>query len=180
MKQKFILIFFVALFFSCTSDLDFDQADHLDIAPVIEADFIYFDLSKPNLTDYNGEFRSSISDTMKIDVFDDGDIKKAFIKAEVEVAYENSFERNFFSELIFTDENDLNLASATLNIKAANDNVVKGDTVYVFDKQTYPGIINAKKIILNISISPNTLPIEDKTLHFQSKIKVYTQTTLEK
>ncbi len=183
MKIRFllILVLFASLYISCTSDLDFDQADHLEISPVFEGDLFYFDLYKPNMTDYNGEFRNEITDTMKVDVFEDVKIRDAFSKIEIEIAYENTFERNFDTRLIFADEYNREIVSAYLNINPATENnpTVTGDSIYVFDKQTYPDFVELRKIILLVTITPNTLPIEDKHLHFKSKATVYIQTTIE-
>jgi len=181
MKLRFLIIFSWLFILSCTSDLDFDQADRLEIHPVFEGDIFYFDLQAPNLTNDYGVFRATITDTVDFNIFDDSDIRDAFVRAEIEVAFDNSFERNFYTELFFKDENLNTVAQASLNIAPATstNTTVVGDAVFVFDTATNPNFVNFRKIIIQITVSPDDLPIEDKLLHMQSKGIFYTQYTLE-
>ena len=181
MKRIIFIFFSLFLMGACTSKLDIDQAEKLEIQPVFEGDIFYFDLHKPNLTDHSGNFRSIVTDTVDFSLFDDGKIRDGFIRAEIEVAFNNSFERNFLAELLFTDDNYQTVAQSELHIapaSPANQQVV-GDTVFVFDSAANPNFVNFRKIVLKITVSPDTLPVEDKTLHMQTKGTFYTKIILD-
>ena len=181
MKQvnlMFLLAFFV---FSCSSKLDLDQAKQLDIQPVIEADILYFDLHKENLTDANGLFRQQVSDTVALDIFDDGKVRDGFLKAEITVGFRNTFFRQFDTDILFIDENNQPVETAILTIPAAGNgqDEISGETVFVFDRINNPDFINFRKIVVQVTVTPQTLPVEDESLHVQVKGKFYTNIRIE-
>jgi len=181
MKRLTFFIILTVFFASCSSPLDFEQANQLVINPVFESDILYFDLHKPNLTDQSGNFRSTIKDTVDFVIFDDAKVRNGFVKAEIEVAYKNSFTRQFTTALYFIDEQNQTVEEDYFNIDAATNSQpeILGDTIFFFDKLINPQFINSKKIVIEVNITPNTLPIEDKQLHVQVKGIFYTEITIE-
>ncbi len=181
--KRFILLIPILLWLqSCTdTNLDFDQADHLTIMPVFEGDILYFDLQKPNLTDQNGQFRAVISDTVDFGIFEDGKVRDGFIKAEIAVAYNNTFERRFDSHFYFIDDNNQPVDQSGFIIAPATppQTQVAGDTLFVFDANNNPEFVNFRKIVMEVEISPDQLPVEDKTLHVQVKGTFYTHIVIE-
>ena len=177
------LIFFIAglLLSACSSDLDFDQAKQLDIQPVFEGDILYFDLHDVNLTDQSGNFRNVIRDTVDFGIFEDGKVRDGFVKADIEVAYNNTFSRHFATTYYFIDDNDQAVESGQFDIAAADSNQteITGDVIFTFDKTANPDFVNFRKIVLEIMVSPDTLPVENKTLHVQTKGTFYINLTLE-
>ena len=175
-------IFLVFLFISaCSSKLDFDQAKQLNIQPVFEGDILYFDLHDINLTDQSGNFRNIIRDTVDFGIFEDGKVRDGFVKADIEVAYNNTFSRHFATTYYFIDENEQPVASGQFDIAAADSSnpEITGNIIFTFDKTANPNFVNFRKIVLEIMVSPNTLPIEDKTLHVQTKGTFHTNITLD-
>ena len=180
--MKALGLFLVFLFLSaCSSNLDFDQAKQLDIQPVFEGDILYFDLHDVNLTDQSGHFRNVIKDTVDFGIFEDGKVRDGFVKADIEVAYNNTFNRHFTTTYYFIDDNDQAVESGQFDIAAADANnpEITGDVIFTFDKTSNPDFVNFRKIVLEIMISPDTLPVENKTLHVQTKGTFYTNLTLE-
>jgi len=181
--KRFILFFFgLLILHSCsTTSLDFDQADHLTVMPVFEGDILYFDLKKPNLIDSTGSFRSVISDTVDFGIFEDGKVRDGFIKADITVAYNNTFERSFDTKLFFIDVHEQAVDSSALLIMPATtvQPVIAGDTIFSFDKINHPEFVNFRKIVMQVEISPDQLPVEDQTLHVQVKGTFYTHIVIE-
>jgi len=177
------LIFFISVFLltACSSNLDFDQAKQLNIQPVYEGDILYFDLHDVNLTDQSGSFRNIIRDTVDFPIFEDGKVRDGFVKADIKVSYNNTFNRHFTSTYYFIDDNMQPVESGQFDIAAADSNhpEITGDVIFTFDKTTNPDFVNFRKIVLEILISPNTLPVENKSLHLQTKGTFYTNLTLE-
>jgi len=176
---NFFLVFLVLS--ACSSNLDFDQAKQLDIQPVFEGDILYFDLHDVNLTDQSGNFRNVIKDTVDFGIFEDGKVRDGFVKADIEVAYNNTFNRHFTTIYYFIDDNDQPVESGQFDIAAADANnpEINGDVIFRFDKTSNPDFVNFRKIVLEIMISPDTLPVENKTLHVQTKGTFYTNLTLD-
>ena len=180
--MKVFILFLGVLFLSnCTGKLDFDQANQLEIHPVFEGDILYFDLGASNLTDQNGQFKPVFRDTVSFGVFEEGKVRDGFEKAAIEVVYKNTFNRHFATTYYFIDQQNHPVASGQFDIDAANatHSEVTGNMIFTFDKNANPDFVNFRKIVLEISISPDNLPVEDKTLHVQTKGTFYTHTTLE-
>lgn len=178
--KKLILLLLVISVFSCTKQLDFDQAKQLNITPVFEGDIFYLDLGKDNLTDQTGTFRDVVKDTIDFGIFKDGKVRDAFVKAEIYVKYKNSFQRNFKTIVSYIDENKQQVDADTLNIIPANvGQNVEGEEVYTYVKALNPDFINFRKIVVKIEVSPDTQPIEDEHIHLQSKGIFYTKYTIE-
>jgi len=166
---------------ACTSALDFDQAKQLTIQPVIEGDMLFFDLNKNNLTDSLNIFRTVFKDTVDFDVFGDGKTRDSFVKADIMVAFKNTFERQFSTTVYFIDDQDqpVDQASFTINPATATQPEINGTEMFTFDAVSHPDFVNFRKIVLSIEISPNNLPVEDKNLHVQVKGTFYTNIVIE-
>ncbi|HFX17536.1 MAG TPA: hypothetical protein ENK64_00140 [Flavobacteriales bacterium] len=176
-----ILINISILMVSCSSKLDFKNNNQLNIQPVIEGDILYFDLKKDNLTNTSGTILQVAKDTVDFEIFKDHEVRDAFLKAIITIAYKNSFSRQFLTNIYFTDDQYRTVEEASFQIPAATSNTPEvKDTIYFnFDKSTNPNFINFRKIIITTEITPNQLPIEDKSLHVQLKGQFFTNITIE-
>ena len=179
--KTFFIVLLGLLLWQCSSKLDFEQARQLDIQPVFEGDILYFDLHKENLTDSSGNFRNIIRDTVDFGIFEDGKVRDGFVKAEIEVSWNNSFYRHFTTTFYFIDDQNQPVESGQFDIIAADTNhpEIIGDTIFTFDKDNNPDFVNFRKIVLEINVSPADLPVENKTLHLQIKGTFFTNITLE-
>lgn len=180
MKAFFIFLTGLLLW-QCTSKLDFEQARQLDIQPVFEGDILYIDLHQTNLIDSTGNFRNVIRDTVDFGIFEDGKVRDGFLKAEIAAAWNNTFYRNFTTTYYFIDDQNQAVESGQFTIQAADvvHPDISGDTIFIFDKANNPNFVNFRKIVLEINVSPEDLPVENKTLHLQTKGTFYTNITLE-
>jgi len=179
--KYFSFLFIISIFFSCSQKLDFDQADSLTVQPVIEMDMFFLKIHKPNLTDSQGNFRNQIQDTVDFKIFEKGKIRDGFIKADINIAYTNTFERDFHTEYFFIDENNQVVEEGNFNIPATQSQTsgVNGEYLFSFDSQNNPDFVNFRKIVIKITVSPDTFPIEDKELHLKTKGTFYLKTTVE-
>jgi len=178
--MKKILLIFAIILSACTSKLDFDQADQLTITPVFEGDILYFDLFKENLTDAQSNFRSTIIDTIDFAIFKNGNNRDHFEKAIFTVGYKNSFQRSFHTDYIFIDDNKQAVEQGSFDILAADINQTEeGEVVFSFDKTVNPTFTNFRKIVVQITITPDTMPVEDKQLHVKTKGVIYTKVVIK-
>ncbi len=178
--MKKILLLITIILSACTSKLDFDQANQLTITPVFEGDIFYFDLQKENLADSQSNFRNTITDTIDFAIFKNGNNRKHFEKAIFTVGYKNSFQRSFHTEYIFIDDNKQPVEQGSFDISGADINQTEeGEVVFTFDKITNPTFTNFRKIVVQITITPDTMPIEDELFHINTKGKIFTKVVIK-
>jgi hypothetical protein len=103
--NKFFGILILGIFsFSCTSDLDFNQAKDVQIEPVVVADFATFDVKESQFS-IAGIPQTQLSEVVAYDVFTDPFFKKSLIKADLFFEINNTINSAFAVELNFLDVN---------------------------------------------------------------------------
>lgn len=103
--------------FSCTSDLDFNQANDLKLEPVFVTNFGYFDIPANQFVT-NGVEQSITVDTPALDVFDDVFFKDNLERADFFFEINNTINRAYTLDLTYLDENNQPLYSITFAIPA--------------------------------------------------------------
>ena len=178
MKKTILLL--AVIFASCTSKLDFDQANELKITPVFEGDMFFFDISKDDLIDSQSQFKSIINDTLDFGIFYNVNNRKHFVKAEITIGYKNTFQRSFHTEYIFIDENNQPVEQNSFDIQAADATQnVEGEEIVIYSKTANPNFMNFRKIVVQITVTPDTMPVDDKLLHIKTKGKIYTEVLIK-
>lgn len=128
------IILLVFLFFSCSSDLDFNQVNDLKIEPVIVANLAHFDVPANQLLDDGGNH--IMFDTRDFDVFRDKFFTEHLKKADFDFEIENNINRSFVVRLDLTNDNDVILETISFAVPAysGTPNVIKYPTE-VFENQ---------------------------------------------
>ncbi len=116
------------LFFSCSSELDFDQIKDLKLEPVVVANLAYFDIPANQLID-NGSTNIAY-DVRNFDVFKEKFFNERLKKAEFNFEIENTIERTFaLNMLLMNDQNEiLETISYTVPAYTGTSNVIKYPT----------------------------------------------------
>ena len=168
-----LLIGFAMLFFtSCVKDTDFDQTDDILVTPIIELDFLFFNLEPESFSDI-GVNNLIVSDTTNFDFLNDEFIVDNLIKAEFFFKNTNSFPVDFISEYKFLDDNNelqyemtfpVGAGSVTAPLITEHIENVEGDNLLA--------LTNAGKVVVNIIA---TTPVDnlEGTLLLQSKTTYY-------
>lgn len=146
------IILLVFLFFSCSSDLDFDQVNDLKLEPVFVANLAYFDIEANKLIDDGGNHEAD--DARSFDVFKDKFFNEHLKKAELDFEIENTIDRAFTVNLLLLDANNTVLQTLTFNVPAytGSANVIKYPTE-VFENDRLDLLKKTVKIGFKISIS---------------------------
>lgn len=110
----FLLLFFS---FSCSSDLDFNQANDLKLEPVIVSNLAYFDISAHEFVS-SGVEQSLLVDSPTVDVFSDAFFKKHLSRADLFFEVNNTITRAYSLDIIFRDSNNQPLYSVNINVPA--------------------------------------------------------------
>ena len=116
--NRFLGIVFLIIFsFSCSSDLDYNQANNLKSEPVIIANLASFDI--PANLFINGGIEQTVSgDLMNFKVFTDAYFNKSLTRADLFFETNNTINRAYRLNLIFLDANNLQLFSVPIDVPA--------------------------------------------------------------
>ncbi|WP_289665820.1 hypothetical protein [Flavobacterium panacagri] len=122
------LFFLTFLFFSCSSELDFDQIKDLKLEPVVVANLAYFDIPANQLID-DGTINIAY-DVRNFTVFKDKFFNERLKKAEFDFEIENTIERTFsLNMLLMNDQNEvLQTISFPVPSYQGGSNVIKYPT----------------------------------------------------
>ncbi|UPZ13581.1 hypothetical protein [Flavobacterium humidisoli] len=122
------IILLAFLFFSCSSDLDFDQVKDLKLEPVFVANLAYFDIPANQLIDDGGT--NVYPDVRDFDIFKEKFFTERLKKAEFDFEVENNINRAFvLNMLLLNDQNEvLQTISFTVPSYKGTPNVIKYPT----------------------------------------------------
>jgi hypothetical protein len=176
-----VMLAFSSLFFSCYRTLDFDQAE-LTARPVIDADLAYFILKDNHLLDAaTGLERTMVSDTTRIEIFDNVDVQNQLVRVDFEFKIKNEFKREFTASVRFLDESYNPTYTIAMNIDVATTTLsgVLEPINYVHTEQLIlPTLVNdfkqTKFVVIDVALLPdasgvNPIVIGDSaTFNFQS------------
>lgn len=130
--SKFLIL--VPLFFSCSSDLDFDQVNDFKIEPVFVANLAYFNVPATQLA--NNGSPQPFFDIKDFDVFRDKYFTDHLVKAGLDFEIENTIIRAFTIDIVLLDVDDQVLETDSYDIPAYSgaSNSIKFPTE-VFENQ---------------------------------------------
>jgi hypothetical protein len=154
LKRISTTILLSALFFSCSSDLDFDQTKDLKLEPVFVANLAYFDVPANKFVD-NGTEQQIAFDEQYFDIFKEKFLRDNLAKAEFNFELENTVNRAFTLNILLLSENDQVLETITLAIPAysGTTNTIKYPTE-VFENQRLDVLKQSRKLGFVIVMSP--------------------------
>lgn len=133
-SRVFKIVFFAFLFFSCSSDLDFDQTKDIKLEPIFVANLAYFDIPASN-------FLSDGSEQIALDVQEFRAFREKFFrdhltKIDLDFEINNTIVRAFTVDVLLLDDNDQVLETTSFQIPAysGGSNIIKYPTE-VFENQ---------------------------------------------
>ncbi|OMQ08746.1 hypothetical protein [[Flexibacter] sp. ATCC 35103] len=158
MKVNFInrifkILFLSSLFFSCSSDLDFDQTKDLKLKPVFVANLTYFNVPATQLANSGGG--QVLFDEQVFDAFKGEFLRDNLIKAELDFEIENTIIRDFTVEILLLDANGQILETNSYSIPAysGSSNIIKYPTE-VFENQRLELLKKTAKLAFFIRMAP--------------------------
>lgn len=127
-NRIFKILILTSLFFSCSSDLDFDQANDLKLEPVFVANLAYFNIPATQLANDGGT--QILFDVQEFTAFKDSFFRDHLAKAEFDFEIENTIVRAFRVEMLLIDADDQILERDSYSIPAysGRPNVIKYPT----------------------------------------------------
>ena len=168
------ILFFAFLFFSCSSDLDFDQVKDLKLEPVFVANLAYFDIPANHFISDGSE--QIIPDVQEFGAFKEKFFRDHLTKIELDYEINNTIVRAFTVDVLLIDDNDQVLETTSFKIPAYSGgiNVIKYPTE-VFENQRLDLLKQATKMgfIVKMDAGP---PLDENSignLKFRSSATVY-------
>lgn len=163
LKYLFATTFLSVLFFSCTKEVDFDQANDLVLEPVIASDLIFF--NAPATKFYvNGSQQSTVKDSVVIDLFNRDFVVDHLVKAEFVFETTNSINKAFSVQIGFFDANNQEQHSFTISSPASptNTDIVTTHTE-VFENSTLQALKASNNVVLTLQALSGGDPLNDNT-----------------
>ncbi len=100
---------------SCSSELDFDQANNLSIEPVVVSNLASFDI-KANQFVSGGIEQTQFVDVPNFDLFKDSFFKDNLTKVAFFFEFNNTIRRDFVVDLVLIDETDVPIYAISIPI----------------------------------------------------------------
>lgn len=175
LTNSYLAVLFVsALFSACVKDTDFNQADDIAVAPVVELDLIHFDLPANSFYDTIASNPIlTVRDTTLLRFLNDGEIGTNLTRAEFFFKFTNGIQRNFQVVFQFLNEqNDTTYVSqTTVNQGIASNPAVTEYTENV-DGASLEQLILANKVVVSVTIPSSNANLAGN-IKLQSKATYY-------
>lgn len=154
-NRIFRILIAASLFFSCASDLDFDQTKDLKLEPVVVANFAYFDLPVSDFG-YGGGGEVAF-DAKDFQVFKQKFLRENLVRADIDFELENTIPRAFTVDLQLLDVNSQILETLKFNIPAnsGSTNIIKYPTE-VFQNQRLDLLKQTAQVGFVVRMLPGT------------------------
>lgn len=153
-KRIFLITTVICCFFSCSSDLDFEQAKDLKIQPVFTTNLAY---QKKEATDFisSGTENPIAIYTADVDFLESSFIEEDLVKAELYFRIKNTVPRAFTYDVTFFDVSNTPIYNLRINVPAydgteafvertetfteANVDIIKNTTTMMFSSLMHSG-----------------------------------------
>lgn len=164
----FVLCLCIAV--SCSSELDFDQADDIVLAPQIDADLVFFTLGTE--TFINAAIADTtvvVRDTTRLEFLDDSFIRDNIREIEFTFQVDNSFAQSFSNRSVFLNENGIPQYMLAFTIAPSLDgSPVRTSIVEQVDENELEAILNSIQVANEVQLNTNGQFI-DGVISLQSK-----------
>ncbi|CAN1566540.1 hypothetical protein MCETHM1_02937 [Flavobacteriaceae bacterium] len=160
MKQRFynrilLITAFVLCSFSCSSDLDFEQANDFSAQPIFTTNLAYFD-AKASYFESAGGGGEIYPYIAKVDFFDTSFIKDNLIKTDLYFRIKNTIARGYIYNVTFLDINNAPIKTINIPVAAYTGTEILIEYTEIFDATSIDILKNTKKMVFSITILPGT------------------------
>jgi hypothetical protein len=168
------VIFLCFLAFACVKDTDFDQADDIVLAPVVELNLIYFNVEAGDFyDDVNDMPILTLSDTTEIRFLDDSDLQESLRRADFFFKFTNSIPRNFQVDFQFlSEQSDTTYATQTTVAEGSLETPVITEFEEIIEGDDILQLTMANRVVVSVTI-PDANPDIEGNLNLQSKTTYY-------
>lgn len=169
---KLLLVGVVVFFTSCVKELDFNQADQLELTPAYSVSLVNFEVPQTLLINpVTGVEQVSITDKSDFLVFNNSVAQENLDRVVFNIEISNPFDRDFNLTLRLLDENDVETYQPiVLNVEANNTDFKHEEVILLANNSD---VLNSEQIETTIELTPSNggsmIDINDpKILTFKS------------
>ncbi len=194
-SKSYIFLLLSIFTIGCVKELDFDQANDIEITPILESSLVYFDLNAESTVDkvlnvyeidelppielfnsFNYPATIQLSDTTSVEVFNDAFFTENLIEADILYQFTNSTNIPYTADVRFLNEDDELIYNTLFVVNSGSENTpfVMNQTDN-FTNDELNNITNTQKIAVNFSIevTPDFLYNPVGSLTFKSSGTFY-------
>ncbi|PZX92878.1 hypothetical protein DOS84_13485 [Flavobacterium aquariorum] len=153
-NRVILVIVLVLCTFSCSSDLDFNQAEDFTAQPVFTTNLSYFEVKAPDFI-IDGTEQPFFSYVANVDFLNTSFVEEDLVRTELYFRIKNTIARAYDYNVNFLDDNNTPIYTITMNVPAyggkevlvektetftaANVDILKRTTKMVFSIAMFPG-----------------------------------------
>jgi hypothetical protein len=160
-KKKFLITALACCLFSCSSDLDFEQGNDLNVQPVFIGNLAYINLTASDFI-LNGTATPILFYTSDVDFLNNSFTDENLLKAELYFRIKNTINRAYTYNMFFLDKNGQPIYNIKMDVPAYNGTDVVVEKTEIFTAANLDVLKNTTKIIFSIRILSNQ-PINAST-----------------
>ncbi|MFL9832072.1 hypothetical protein ABS764_14565 [Flavobacterium sp. ST-87] len=148
--------------FSCSSDLNFDQANDLKLEPVVEGNLSYFNVAATDFLADDGSEYDLVFDSQDFDIFRDRYLNDYLQKADCYFEITNTINRSFKADIVMLNNDDQVLYTIPFNIPASTAAPIIVSKTEIFENAKLQLLKNTRKLQFALSVksgqafTPNT------------------------
>ncbi|MFD2833491.1 hypothetical protein [Gramella sp. AN32] len=164
------MIVFCTLFSSCFKDVDFSEAENIQLTPDLKVSIIEYQLNEIDFTDSEtGIFTPVIHDTIRLEYLDDSYVQDGLMYAEFRFKHENTFSFPIGSKIIFLSEENNSQFQVNYTIPAGSD-VNPGiiDTLHIMEGEEIKKVRRSINMAIELQILEEPKSLEGE-LDFSSR-----------
>lgn len=161
-KKNSLITLLVCCLFSCSSDLDFEQANDFNIQPVATTNLAYINAKASNFIS-NGTESPFLSYTSNVDFLNTSFVEDNLIKTELYFRIKNTIDKSFIFNVAFIDKNGSAVYNIKMNVPAYNGTEVLVEKTETFTAATIAILKSTNQMNFSI-LMLNGTPITDTTL----------------
>lgn len=161
------------LVFSCSSDVDFDQADNFSIEPIVVSNLASFDVMANQFVT-GGVEQTQFEDVPNFDLFKDSFFKDNLTKVAFFFEFNNTINRDYIIDLVLMDSDDIPIYTVSIPVAAYS-----GVNTLVPHTELFENNLNiltsTRKMSFTIRLLPGTLltEVSPGSLKLRSNLTAY-------
>lgn len=155
---------------SCSSELDFDQADEVVLTPKVDANLVFFTLGTETFLDETiPDTTVVVRDTTRLEFLDDSFVRDNIKEIELTFQVDNTFLQSFTNKSVFLNANGVEQYVLEFSVESSPDGTTARTTVVeMLDENEIEAIRNSTQLANELMLNTNGSFI-DGMISLQSK-----------
>lgn len=164
------LILISSFLLSCAKDIDLDQREDITLSPDLQVDLLIYDINQSQFEDSEtGNFKTTISDTVRLEFLDDDYIQNDLSSVEFYFRHINTFPLEIESKIRFLSNGNSEQFAVNYTIKPGTAGNPVTTEQYEFIEEDRINLVRRSiKMVVELEVEPGLEAFEGE-LGFASK-----------